>query len=64
MYGIINKSKIVLDTCTNTTNSIYTAKVTGKPFRKFTTREAARAYKQSLTTPTNYAIVRGNVVVR
>jgi hypothetical protein len=63
-YGIINKNKITLYTGVNTTDSVYPAVIEGTPFRTFTTREAARNYKQSLKTPTNYAIVRGCTVVR
>lgn len=58
-YGIANKQSIALDMDANTTNSRYGA-VDFKVFRKFSTRKAARTYKQSLKNPSHYAIVQLN----
>lgn len=55
-YGIANKKTMILAQFANTTDSIYPV-VSFKIFRKFSTRNAARAYKRSLKNPQYYAII-------
>lgn len=65
IYGIANKNTVSLSASADTTASIYPAE-SFKIFRKFATRKAARAYKQSLKNPQYYAIIntRNALVVR
>lgn len=64
-YGIANKNTVSLPEFANTKESIYPANAF-KIFRKFATRDAARAYKRSLKNPQHYAIIntRSALVVR
>lgn len=57
MYAIFKKSNLDINDCVSTTPSRYVATITGKAWRNFSTRAKARAFKKTLKTPTNYAIV-------
>ncbi len=57
MYNIFKKTALEINSCVNTTASRYPATIVGKAWRKFQTRNAARAFKRTLRNPTDYAIV-------
>lgn len=55
-WAVSTKRSVIVDVLADTSASIYRAHAY-KPFRKFTTRSEARAFKASLKNPTHYCII-------
>ena len=55
-YAIANKNTVLVPELVSTTPSTYPV-TAFKVFRKFSTRELARAYKQSRRNPQDYSII-------